>query len=146
LFLPQRPYIPIGTLRGALTYPSREGRFSDEELRRRLRDCRLEHLADRLDESEHWEQRLSPGEQQRLSFVRALLQRPAWLFLDEPSSALDSETESQLYALLERELPDTTWVSIGHRAEIARFHQRRIVFTSDGGLASARLAVAPASL
>ena len=142
LFLPQKPYIPIGTLRGAVTYPSREGRFADEELRRRLRECRLEHLVDRLDESQHWEQRLSPGEQQRLSFARALLQRPEWLFLDEASSALDPATEAELYALLERELPETTWVSIGHRAEIARFHGRRISFTAEGGLASSPLAAA----
>jgi putative ATP-binding cassette transporter len=146
LFLPQRPYIPIGTLRGAVSYPSREGRFHDEELRCRLRDCRLEHLVDRLDESEHWEQCLSPGEQQRLSFARALLQRPEWLFLDEASSALDGELEGQLYALLERELRETTWVSIGHRAEIARFHHRRISLTADGGLASSPLAVATARL
>jgi vitamin B12/bleomycin/antimicrobial peptide transport system ATP-binding/permease protein len=136
LFLPQKPYMPIGTLRGAVSYPSREGRFSDEVLRRTLQECRLEHLVDRLDESDHWEQRLSPGEQQRLSFARALLQRPEWLFLDEASSALDGEMERQLYALLERELRQTTWVSIGHRAEIARFHRRRILFTADGGLAS----------
>jgi len=143
LFLPQKPYLPIGTLRGAVSYPSRDGTFSDEELRRRLRECRLEHLADRLDESEHWEQRLSPGEQQRLSFARALLQRPDWLFLDEASSALDAEMEGQLYALLERELRETTWVSIAHRAELARFHRRRISFTA-GGLASAPLtALAP---
>jgi putative ATP-binding cassette transporter len=144
LFLPQRPYIPIGTLRGAVTYPSREGRFSDEEVRRRLRECRLEHLVDRLDESRHWEQSLSPGEQQRLSFARALLQRPDWLFLDEASSALDAATEGELYGLLERDLLETTWVSIGHRAEIARFHQRRISLTADGRLASSLLAVAQA--
>lgn len=143
LFLPQKPYIPIGTLRSAVTYPSREGRFPDEELRRRLRECRLEHLMD-LDESQHWEQRLSPGEQQRLAFARALLQRPDWLFLDEASSALDAATEGELYALLERELPETTWVSIGHRAELARFHGRRISFTADGGLTSSPLA-APAT-
>ena len=142
LFLPQKPYIPIGTLRAAVTYPSREGRFPDEELRRRLRECRLEHLVDRLDESLHWEQRLSPGEQQRISFARALLQCPEWLFLDEASSALDPATEAELYALLEQELPETTWVSIGHRAEIARFHGRRISFTVDGGLASSPLAAA----
>jgi putative ATP-binding cassette transporter len=144
LFLPQRPYIPIGTLRGAVTYPSREGRFPDEELRRRLRECGLEHLADRLDDSEHWEQSLSPGEQQRLSFARALLQRPEWLFLDEATSALDGEMEARLYALLELELGATTWVSVGHRAEIARFHHRRISFTADGGLASSPLELAAA--
>jgi putative ATP-binding cassette transporter len=113
-------------------------------VRRRLRECRLEHLVDRLDESRHWEQSLSPGEQQRLSFARALLQRPDWLFLDEASSALDAATEGELYGLLERDLLETTWVSIGHRAEIARFHQRRISLTADGRLASSLLAVAQA--
>jgi putative ATP-binding cassette transporter len=146
LFLPQKPYIPIGTLRGAVSYPSREGCFPDEELRRCLRECRLDQLVDCLDESDHWEQRLSPGEQQRLSFARALLQRPEWLFLDEASSALDGEMEGQLYALLGRELRETTWVSIGHRTEIARFHHRRVSFTTEGGLASAPLAVAAARL
>jgi len=146
LFLPQRPYIPIGTLRAAVSYPSREGRFPDEELRRRLRECRLEHLVDRLDESMHWEQSLSPGEQQRLSFARALLHRPEWLFLDEACSALDAATEGELYELLERELRATTRVSISHRAEIARFHDRRISFTADGGLASSPLAAAATPL
>jgi putative ATP-binding cassette transporter len=146
LFLPQRPYIPIGTLRSAVTYPSREGRFPDEELRRRLRQCHLEHLVDRLDEAGHWEQRLSPGEQQRLSFARALLQQPAWLFLDEASSALDGDLEAELYSLLERELHETTWVSIGHRTGIARFHRRRISFTTGSGLASTPLADAATPL
>jgi len=139
LFLPQKPYLPVGTLRAAVSYPSREGRFHDEELRRRLGECRLEHLADRLDESDHWEQRLSPGEQQRLSFARALLHRPEWLFLDEATSALDGELEERLYALLEQELRTTTFVSIAHHSEIARFHQRRLCFTADGGLTSSPL-------
>ncbi len=129
LFLPQKPYLPIGTLRAALAYPSAPDRFPDESLRARLRDCRLEHLADRLDESDHWERRLSPGEQQRIAFARALLHRPRWLFLDEASSALDSDMEGQLYALLERELPETTWVSIGHRTAIEKYHRRRLAFT-----------------
>jgi putative ATP-binding cassette transporter len=142
LFLPQKPYLPIGTLRAAVAYPARPETFTDEELRERLRQCRLEHLVDRLDESDHWERRLSPGEQQRVAFARALLHRPQWLFLDEASSALDSDMEGQLYALLERELPETTWVSIGHRAAIERFHRRRLAFRGDGSLASAPLAQA----
>jgi vitamin B12/bleomycin/antimicrobial peptide transport system ATP-binding/permease protein len=139
LFLPQKPYLPIGTLRAALSYPSVDGAFPDESLERVLGLCRLEHLVGRLAEEDHWEQRLSPGEQQRLAFARALLQKPRWLFLDEASSALDSDTEGQLYALLERELPETTWISIGHRAAIERFHRRRLTFRGDGTLASAPL-------
>ncbi|HTO07409.1 MAG TPA: ATP-binding cassette domain-containing protein, partial [Myxococcota bacterium] len=83
--------------------------------------------------------RLSPGEQQRLAFARALLHAPSWLFLDEASSALDAETETTLYALLEQELPQTTWISIGHRVSIERFHRRRLAF-SRGGLDSKSLA------
>ncbi len=142
LFLPQKPYLPIGSLRAAVAYPSTPDAFSDDVLRARLRDCRLEHLVDRLDETDHWERRLSPGEQQRVAFARALLHRPVWLFMDEASSALDSDMEGQLYALLERELPDTTWISIGHRAAIERFHRRRLAFGGDGSLHSSPLAPA----
>jgi putative ATP-binding cassette transporter len=138
LFLPQKPYLPIGTLRAAVAYPSAPDRFPDESLRARLRDCRLGHLVERLDEADHWERRLSPGEQQRVAFARALLHRPAWLFLDEASSALDSDMEGQLYALLERELPDTTWISIGHRTAIEKYHRRRLAFR-DGTLQSSPL-------
>ena len=140
LFLPQKPYLPIGTLRGALSYPASEGAFSDDVLRARLEACHLGHLAGRLDEVAHWEQRLSPGEQQRVAFARALLHAAAWLFMDEASSALDSDMEGQLYALLERELPETTWVSIAHRAAIEKFHRRRLAIRDDGRLESAPLA------
>ncbi len=140
LFLPQKPYLPIGTLRGALSYPASEGAFSDDVLRARLEACHLGHLAGRLDEVAHWEQRLSPGEQQRIAFARALLHAPQWLFMDEASSALDSDMEGQLYALLERELPETTWVSIAHRAAIEKFHRRRLAIRDDGRLESAPLA------
>ncbi|HTO72072.1 MAG TPA: ABC transporter ATP-binding protein/permease [Myxococcota bacterium] len=139
LFLPQKPYLPIGTLRAALSYPSQDGAFSDDALLTALRACRLEHFAERLGEDDHWERSMSPGEQQRLAFARALLHKPKWLFLDEASSALDSDTEGQLYALLERELPETTWISIGHQTAIERFHRRRLAFRGDGSLASAPL-------
>ncbi len=144
LFLPQKPYLPIGSLRGAVSYPSPEGAFLDTEIGRWLAECRLTHLVERLGEHDHWEQRLSPGEQQRLAFARALLQKPQWLFLDEATAALDAETEKHLYELIAAELPGTTIVSIGHRAAIERFHQRRLAFTVGGGLASLPLGEAPA--
>jgi len=142
LFLPQKSYLPIGSLRGAVSYPSPEGAFPDTEVGRWLAECRLTHLVERLDEPDHWEQRLSPGEQQRLAFARVFLQKPVWLFLDEATSALDAETEAHLYELLAIELPGTTVVSVGHRPAIERFHRRRLEFTSGGRLASAPLAPA----
>ena len=142
LFLPQKPYLPIGSLRAAIAYPSAPDAFPDDSLRAALRACRLEHLVTRLHESDHWERRLSPGEQQRVAFARALLHKPKWLFMDEASSALDSDMEGQLYALLERELPETTWVSIAHRAAIEKFHRRRLAISGDGRLESAPLAPA----
>lgn len=132
LFLPQLPYLPIGSLRGAVSYPSAEGAFDDNEVGKRLAECRLAHLVERLHEHAHWEQRLSPGEQQRLAFARALLHRPRWLFLDEATSALDADNEAYLYELLAAELPESTVVSIGHRPALARYHRRRIVLAGDG--------------
>jgi vitamin B12/bleomycin/antimicrobial peptide transport system ATP-binding/permease protein len=130
LFLPQRPYVPIGSLRNAVSFPAVPGRFSDAEIAEVLAACKLGDYADRLDETHHWDRRLSPGEQQRLALARALLQRPDWLFLDEATSALDPETEMQLYTLLLERLPETTLVSIAHGDTLARFHRRRLQFTS----------------
>ena len=143
LFLPQKPYLPIGSLRGAISYPSAEGAFLDTEVGRALAECRLTHLVERLDEHDHWEQRLSPGEQQRLAFARALLQKPEWLFLDEATSALDARTSATSTSCSPRELPGTTVVSIGHRAAIERFHRRRLAF-ANGSLVSMPLGEAGA--
>ncbi|HXH02789.1 MAG TPA: ABC transporter ATP-binding protein/permease, partial [Candidatus Competibacteraceae bacterium] len=125
-FLPQRPYLPIASLRAALCYPSPEGAFDDAAIREALELCRLSHLSGRLDEVRHWARELSPGEQQRLAVARALLQKPDWLFLDEATSALDEATERQLYQVLSERLPDTTVISIGHRPTLAAFHCRRL--------------------
>uniref|UniRef100_A0A182SIY6 ABC transmembrane type-1 domain-containing protein n=1 Tax=Anopheles maculatus TaxID=74869 RepID=A0A182SIY6_9DIPT len=108
LFLPQRNYIPIGTLREALSYPHPDKDYSDEQLLKVLENCRLKHLQPRLDTSANWSHRLSPGEQQRLAFARAILIRPDILFLDEATSALDDETEQLMYCLLVDELPEVT--------------------------------------
>ena len=126
LFLPQRPYLPIGALRHAVCYPADAARFADAEVRAALVDCGLGHLADDLDREENWAQLLSGGEQQRLAVARALINRPDWLFLDEATAALPDDAQSQLYALLKERLPATTLVSIGHRADLERFHARRI--------------------
>jgi putative ATP-binding cassette transporter len=132
LFLPQKPYLPIGSLRRAVSYPTPEGELGDEAIRQALRDSLLPQLVDRLDEQGHWAQMLSPGEQQRLAIARALLQAPAWLFLDEATSALDEETETAIYRLLRDKLPRTTIVSIAHRPAIAEFHRRRIELRRNG--------------
>lgn len=137
LFLPQKSYLPIGTLRAAVAYPAAEHAYKDLAIRHYFASCRLPHLADRLDESDNWSQRLSPGEQQRLAFVRVLLTRPEILFLDEASSALDADTEEALYQLLVRELPDAAIVSIAHREVVARHHSIRWQFVPHGAAAEA---------
>jgi putative ATP-binding cassette transporter len=123
LFIPQRSYLPIGTLRSAIGYPSGEHAFKDLAIHHYLQSCRLDHLAPLLDTEDNWSQRLSPGEQQRIAFMRALLTKPDLLFLDEASSALDSETEKALYEQLLEEMPNTTVISIAHRAQVAEFHE-----------------------
>jgi putative ATP-binding cassette transporter len=129
MFLPQRPHLPIGTLRAAIAYPAEEGAFGDDEIREALRLMGLEGLAARLDESAHWQQALSGGEQQRLALARALLHRPDWLFLDEATSGLDEEGERAAYALLRERLPRTAIVSIADRPAVAGHHQRRWTMT-----------------
>jgi vitamin B12/bleomycin/antimicrobial peptide transport system ATP-binding/permease protein len=126
LFLPQRPYFPMGTLREAVAYPAPPDRFSDAELRSALRDVGLAHLNDRLEETGQWNQQLSGGEQQRVAMARALLHKPKWLFLDEATSNLDAAAEAHLYTLLSERLADSTIVSIAHRPEVERHHQRVI--------------------
>ncbi|MFI5373781.1 MAG: ABC transporter ATP-binding protein/permease [Candidatus Rokuibacteriota bacterium] len=132
LFLPQKPYLPIGTLREVVSYPTPPSGLDDAALREALQAVGLPELVGRLDESAHWALALSPGEQQRIAFARALVQNPEWLFLDEATSALDEETEARLYALLRERLPATTVVSVGHRSTLRAFHARRLVVTPNG--------------
>jgi putative ATP-binding cassette transporter len=126
LFLPQKPYLPIDSLREVLTYPAPRDGVTDAAIAEALRVCELPQLVDRLDEHRHWAQELSPGEQQRIAFARALLLQPDWLFLDEASAALDEATETRLYQMLPQRLPNTTVVSIGHRPTLRAFHQRHV--------------------
>jgi vitamin B12/bleomycin/antimicrobial peptide transport system ATP-binding/permease protein len=127
LFLPQRPYLPIGALRDVVSYPMPAGGVDDKTLRDALEAVGLKELVGRLDETAHWALQLSPGEQQRMAFARALVQKPSWLFLDEATSALDEATEARLYRLVRERLPETMVFSIGHRATLGPFHARRLM-------------------
>jgi vitamin B12/bleomycin/antimicrobial peptide transport system ATP-binding/permease protein len=132
LFLPQKPYLPIGTLREVVSYPNLPGAVEDAVLRETLEAVGLPEMAGRLDESAHWALRLSPGEQQRIAFARALVQKPDWLFLDEATSAVDEAGEARLYTLLRDRLPNTTLLSVGHRSSLRPFHTRQLVLTPNG--------------
>ena len=123
MFIPQRPYLPLGTLKESLLYPGTESR-SDEELKQLMEDCCIGYLYEKLYLEADWSHVLSVGEQQRLAFVRALIYKPVWLFLDEASSALDEETEAKVYTLLMEEAQQTTLVSVGHRSTLNKYHQK----------------------
>jgi len=132
MVVPQKPYIPIATLRAAVTYPAEAGAYSDGAIRKALADARLGNLVDHLDVEDVWSQRLSGGEQQRVALARALLMRPDWLLLDESTSAMDEKLEAAMYAVLAERLPKTTVISIGHRSTLAAFHRRHLEMTPQG--------------
>jgi putative ATP-binding cassette transporter len=131
LVLPQRPYLPLGTLRGALAYPGPQDAFTPDEIEEVLDAVGLAQLRGELDVTAYWADKLSGGEQQRMSIARALLQKPQWLFLDEATSALDEKSEGELYRLLVARLPGTAIVSIGHRASLTQFHDRFFALKPD---------------
>lgn len=127
LFLPQKPYLPVGTLKDALCYPDSPSAHADDACLDALNACGLGALAPRLGEPANWSLALSGGEQQRLAFARALLYRPDWLFLDEATSALDETAEQQMYALVKSHLPKASVISIAHRPAVQAFHTRQLV-------------------
>src|SRR5262249_48338101 len=146
LFLPQRPYFPLGTLREAVCYPARHHAFASQDVEEALKLVGLSYLTPRLDETANWATQLSGGEQQRVAFARALLHKPAWLFLDEATSNLDDESQRQLYETIMQRLQRTTIVSIAHREELACYHDKRVELKCDesGSFEAYELAALPA--
>lgn len=122
MFIPQKSYLPLGTLRAALNYPGNKP-IDDTELIYLMDLCQIGYLKDKLDLEADWSHVLSVGEQQRLAFVRAHIQQPQWLFLDEATSALDEDTEANMYSLLQERLQQTTVVSVGHRSTLNKYHE-----------------------
>ena len=134
MFLPQKPYLPLGTLKRALIYPSAEKESPPEErLKKVLQQVELPALVEKLDTAEDWSRILSLGEQQRLAFARVLLSAPEYIFLDEATSALDEPRELEMYELIRRELPKVTVVSVGHRSTLFKLHDVELNLDGAGG-------------
>ena len=127
------PYIPLGILRVAVAYPATVAEVDDSQIAAALEKVMLGHLVSRLDELQDWSKILSPGEQQRIAFARILLLRPAAVFLDEATSAVDEGLEYTLYNLVKTEVPECIVFSIGHRSTIDQHHDRRLELTGSGG-------------
>jgi putative ATP-binding cassette transporter len=124
--VPQRPYIPVGTLLRAAAYPAPSNQVKREEIMEALKAVGLEQFLDRLDEHSAWEQRLSGGEKQRLAFARLLIARPSIVVMDEATSALDLTSEKQLMELIAKRLRNATIIGVGHRPELEAFYDRKI--------------------
>jgi len=125
-FVPQKPYLPIGTLRNALLYPEAESRVDDAAVQEALQRCGLAYLGRRLDEEERWDHTLSGGERQRVAFARLLIQKPDIIVMDEATSALDEGSQDSLLSMIENELAYATVISVGHRPGLEDFHERKI--------------------
>jgi putative ATP-binding cassette transporter len=132
MFVPQKPYLPLGTLRESVLYPGTLTR-DDAELATLMKECHISYLIKDLDIVADWAHVLSVGEQQRLAFVRTLIYKPKWLFLDEATAALDEETEAAMYNLVADKLPKTTVVSVGHRSSINKFHKLELYLEKSTG-------------
>ncbi|WP_405761334.1 ABC transporter ATP-binding protein/permease [Anaerovibrio slackiae] len=132
MFLPQRPYLPLGSLRRAIYYPQPVPENESADLRELLERFGIGRLADRLDEVDDWSRILSLGEQQRLAFIRILLFRPDIVFLDESTSAMDEQREAEAYDILKELLPEMAVISVGHRSTLFKKHDKRLQLTGSG--------------
>ncbi len=125
--LPQKPYIPSGTLRRAIAYPGAAEDWNLEQIGEALHKVGLDHLKEKIEEEAPWDQTLSGGEKQRLAFARLLLHNPDIVVLDEATSALDEKSQDKMMQIVVNELPNATIVSVAHRVELEAFHSRKIV-------------------
>jgi putative ATP-binding cassette transporter len=132
-FMPQQPYMPLGTLRDVLEYPKPQVPYSDDEIREAMQKCGLQHLSARLDEEDQWQKILSGGEQQRVAFARTLLKKPDIVIMDEATSALDQLSQARVMSFFENELKDATLLSVAHRSELEAYHTREIQLTRREG-------------
>jgi vitamin B12/bleomycin/antimicrobial peptide transport system ATP-binding/permease protein len=126
MFLPQYPYLPLGSLRAAACYPAKNSAFTDEQIKSAMVKVGLEEFNKMLDVEERWDRVLSLGQQQRLAFARLLLHRPLWVFLDEATGALDEDNQARVMNLINEELAASSIISIGHRPSLAAFHNRTL--------------------
>jgi putative ATP-binding cassette transporter len=132
MFVPQKTYMPLRSLREILLYPERSANIKNAALENILYSCKLPYLIPKLNVIDNWGQTLSLGEQQRIAFAQIHLQRPDWLFLDEATSALDEKTEREMYSLLTKQLPHTSIVSVGHRQALTEYHLTKLEIGSNG--------------
>jgi putative ATP-binding cassette transporter len=131
--LPQRAYVPLGTLRRAATYPLEADAVKNEDVVEALEGVGLGHLKAQIDEEGPWEQTLSGGEKQRLAFARLLIHKPDLIVMDEATSALDPPSQEALLKLINEKIPNATLISVGHRPELEAFHERKLVLEHQPG-------------
>lgn len=141
MFMPQNPYLPLGTLRAAVSYPDSPKKFTQNDVLIAFDRVGLYDLVCSLDVEERWDRVLSQGQQQLLAFARLLLHKPLWVFLDEATSALDLDNQSKVMSLFDKELKSATLVSIGHRPSLEPFHTRhmQLKVTTEGSHLMQRL-------
>lgn len=131
--MPQKPYIPIGALRRAVIYPKAKEEIDDGQVAEALKAVGLEAHIDRVDEVGPWDQTLSGGEKQRVAFARLLIHKPQVIVMDEATAALDKDSQAELMQLIEKQLPETTIISVAHRPELETFHDRKITLAHKPG-------------